>query len=91
MQTARAPRHSAFTTSVPRLIGGVSPASGSSTTPFTFHHMTEADANDTTYTDGKEYAFTSALAKGVHTFLFRTTDTTSDAVQTATQTGPDNS
>jgi endoglucanase len=53
--------------------------------------MTEADANDTTYTDGKEYAFTSALAKGVHTFLFRTTDTTSDAVQTATQTGPDNS
>lgn len=92
--------------------GGVSPVSGTSTTPFTYtvtytdadnqpphvvdvvvggvvHHMTATDPADTTYTDGKTYAYTTLLVKGGHSYYFRTTDTTSDAVRTTTQTGPD--
>ncbi|MBM7787406.1 glycoside hydrolase family 9 protein [Tenggerimyces flavus] len=93
--------------------GAVSPASGTSTTPFTFsvtytdvdnqaphvvdvvvdgvvHHLTGTNPADVTYTDGKTYAYTTLLAKGNHSYYFRTTDTTSNAVRTSTQSGPTN-
>ncbi len=50
--------------------------------------MAEADPNDTTYTDGKDYTFTMKLPLGIHSYFFHTSDTTSDAVSSALQSGP---
>ncbi|MDG0791621.1 DUF1080 domain-containing protein [Cohnella ginsengisoli] len=50
--------------------------------------MTASDAGDTTYTDGKAYAYTTKLPLGVHSYYFHTTDTTRDAVSSVLQTGP---
>lgn len=52
------------------------------------HTMTAVDAGDTTYTDGKVYAYTTKLPLGVHSYYFHTTDTTTDAVSSAVQSGP---
>jgi endoglucanase len=52
------------------------------------HHMTGTNPADTTYSDGKTYSFTTSLPRGSHAYYFRTTDTTSDAVRTGTQSGP---
>ncbi|NQX68309.1 glycoside hydrolase family 9 protein [Paenibacillus alba] len=50
--------------------------------------MQELNVNDTTYTDGKTYTFTTKLPAGTHSYYFRTTDTTTNVVSTALQTGP---
>ncbi|MBO9597537.1 MAG: glycoside hydrolase family 9 protein, partial [Cohnella sp.] len=50
--------------------------------------MAPVDAGDTNYTDGKAYAYTTKLTEGVHSFYVNTTDTTSNAVSTALQSGP---
>ncbi|MDI4647190.1 glycoside hydrolase family 9 protein [Cohnella hashimotonis] len=52
------------------------------------HAMTAVDDGDTTYTDGKAYAYTAKLPLGVHSYYFHTTDTTRDAVSSAVQSGP---
>ncbi|WP_168735932.1 glycoside hydrolase family 9 protein [Cohnella fermenti] len=52
------------------------------------HAMGAADPGDTTYTDGKVYTYTAKLPLGVHSYYFHTTDTTSDAVSSAVQSGP---
>lgn len=52
------------------------------------HNMSELDVTDTTYTDGKRYTYSTKLPFGVHSYYFRTTDTTTDFVSTATVTGP---
>lgn len=48
--------------------------------------MIELDATDTTYHDGKQYTYSAALDEGIHSYYFRTTDTTSDLVVTETDT-----
>lgn len=50
--------------------------------------MLETDGADANYVDGKDYYYISKLATGSHTYYFRTTDTTSDEVDTALQSGP---
>lgn len=50
--------------------------------------MLELDVSDTTCTDGKQYTYSTKLPEGTHSYYFRATDTTSDAVKTAVQTGP---
>jgi endoglucanase len=51
--------------------------------------MQPVDGNDITYTDGKVYEYTTKLPKGIHSYYFHTTDTSSDAVSSAVQTGPE--
>jgi endoglucanase len=51
----------------------------------TAYDMLEADAADTTYTDGKSFYLITKLPVGTHTYYFRTTDLTSDEVATALQ------
>lgn len=51
----------------------------------TLLNMEEADRGDFTYTDGKDYTYSTKLAAGTHSFYFRTTDGTSDAVYTTPQ------
>ncbi len=50
--------------------------------------MEEVDPNDTTYTDGKDYTYTTKLPLGIHSYYFHTSDTTSDAVSSSLQVGP---
>lgn len=45
--------------------------------------MMEADSTDVNYTDGKEYILSTSLARGEHSYYFRTND-----MVTATQSGP---
>jgi endoglucanase len=52
------------------------------------HHLTGTDPSDTTYSDGKTYSYSTTLPRGTHTYYFRTTDTTSNAVTTTEQNGP---
>ncbi|BBI32680.1 glycoside hydrolase family 9 protein [Cohnella abietis] len=52
------------------------------------HNMQEMDSSDVTYTDGKDYSYTTKLPLGEHSYYFMTTDSTSDVVQTSTQNGP---
>jgi endoglucanase len=53
------------------------------------HYMEPVDVNDTTYSDGKAYQYTTKLPLGIHSYYFHTTDTSSDAVSTTVQTGPE--
>ncbi|CAM4492200.1 endoglucanase [Paenibacillus endophyticus] len=52
-------------------------------------NMIPVNTGDTTYTDGKAYTYTAKLPLGVHSYYFHTTDTTSNAVSTAVQSGPE--
>ncbi|NQX58109.1 glycoside hydrolase family 9 protein [Paenibacillus qinlingensis] len=52
------------------------------------HNMTETDASDVSYTDGKLYNYTMKLPLGSHTYYIRTTDNFTDVVSTASQPGP---
>ncbi|MBD2843929.1 glycoside hydrolase family 9 protein [Paenibacillus sp. IB182496] len=52
------------------------------------HPMQPVDPGDTTYSDGKDYTYTTKLPAGIHSYYFHTSDTTSDAVSTAVQSGP---
>src|SRR5690606_12775802 len=54
----------------------------------TAYDMQEADVNDTVYSDGKDYYYSTKLEPGNHSYYFRTTDTTSDEVTTAVVSGP---
>lgn len=56
------------------------PASITVTIDGTVTAMTETDASDTTYTDGKIYQATQALSTGSHTYRFAASDGTYDAV-----------
>lgn len=51
-------------------------------------HMEEVDPSDINYADGKAYTYTTKLPAGIHSYYFHTTDTKTDAVTTAVQTGP---
>lgn len=51
------------------------------------HEMMETDATDQDMTDGKQYGFSTSLVRGPHQYYVRTTDTTSDTVQSPVQTG----
>ncbi|WP_138756441.1 glycoside hydrolase family 9 protein [Paenibacillus sinopodophylli] len=50
--------------------------------------MTEVNAADTVYSDGKSYAYSTYLPAGTHVYYFRTTDTTSNEVTTSSVSGP---
>jgi len=50
--------------------------------------MAPVDPGDLNYADGKAYAYTTKLTPGVHSYLVLTTDTTSNAVSSAVQSGP---
>lgn len=50
--------------------------------------MVELDATDTTYANGKSYTFSTKLPAGTHSYYFRTTDNTTNVVNTAVQSGP---
>ncbi|MFB9273778.1 glycoside hydrolase family 9 protein [Cohnella cellulosilytica] len=50
--------------------------------------MTAAEPEDKTYSDGKRYEYATTLVPGVHSYYYRATDTTTDAVRTAVQSGP---
>ncbi|MDR6551065.1 glycoside hydrolase family 9 protein [Paenibacillus qinlingensis] len=50
--------------------------------------MEAVDPTDVTYSDGKAYKYTTKLPVGNHSYYFHTTDTTSNAVSSAVQTGP---
>ncbi|WP_141505370.1 glycoside hydrolase family 9 protein [Paenibacillus luteus] len=52
------------------------------------HYMKAVNASDTTYSDGKAYTYTTKLPLGIHSYYFHTTDTSSDAISTAVQSGP---
>ncbi|RTE11494.1 DUF1080 domain-containing protein [Paenibacillus whitsoniae] len=52
------------------------------------HQMEAINPADNTYSDGKAYQFTTKLPVGVHSYYFHTTDTTSNAVSSAVQSGP---
>ncbi|MER7245592.1 glycoside hydrolase family 9 protein [Kribbella sp. NPDC000426] len=52
------------------------------------HAMTAVDSSDTTYSDGKTYQYATTLPKGIHSYYFRTTDSTSAALSTATVAAP---
>ncbi|MFS0722410.1 glycoside hydrolase family 9 protein [Paenibacillus sp. 1P07SE] len=54
----------------------------------TIHNMMEVNHADTDYTDGKDYIFITKLPPGTHTYYYRTTDLTSDEVNTSVQSGP---
>lgn len=54
----------------------------------TVYDMNETNRADTIYTDGKNYTYTTKLPVGNHTYYYRTTDTTSNSVVSATQAGP---
>lgn len=50
--------------------------------------MTALDVTDAVYSDGKRYTYATTLAPGAHSYYFRTTDTMTNAVVTAPQSGP---
>lgn len=50
--------------------------------------MVAVDPTDVTYSDGKAYKYTTKLPIGNHSYYFHTTDTTSNAVNSAVQSGP---
>lgn len=50
------------------------------------HKMKEADSADTVYSNGKIYYYSTTLVPGPHSYYFRTTDTTSPAVNSPVQT-----
>jgi len=50
--------------------------------------MHPVDATDTDYTDGAQFTLTLTLPRGKHSYLVRTTDTTSGVVSTTRVTGP---
>jgi len=50
--------------------------------------MVQTDVTDVTYSNGKEYSYTTKLPIGIHSYYFNTTDTTSNAVSTSLQSGP---
>lgn len=47
--------------------------------------MNEVDRGDFTYSDGKQYTYSTKLAIGTHSFYFRAADGSSDQVATASQ------
>ncbi|MRN53677.1 glycoside hydrolase family 9 protein [Paenibacillus monticola] len=49
------------------------------------YNMRETDQADVTYTDGKHYRFMTKLPAGAHSYYFRTSDTTSNEVNTGIQ------
>ncbi len=52
------------------------------------NEMMESDATDQNVADGKQYMLSKSLVQGPHQFYVRTTDTTSEIVMTAVQSGP---
>jgi endoglucanase len=50
--------------------------------------MTEKNAADTNYADGKDYVYMTKLPVGSHSYYFRATDLTSDGASTALTAGP---
>src|SRR5690606_12481458 len=53
----------------------------------TAYDMNAADVNDTTYSDGKDYYYSTKLAPGRYAYYFPATDTTADEVATPTVHG----
>ena len=51
------------------------------------YDMNETDVNDTTYSDGKDYYYSTKLDHGNYSYYFRATDTTSDEVSTTVVPG----